>query len=135
VKDKTDKYMGHSSWVWKSGYTIYYYIGALYSDAINNPKYMQLYFYDPKDALMYCMGHNKDLNRGTMCILQNMLLSINHYRQLFYHTFEILKRTPLLNLTISIVADPSTNLHRYNALSVNKIAIVIPGINGRAPDP
>jgi hypothetical protein len=64
-----------------------------------------------------------------------MLLSINHYRQLFYHTFEILKRTPLLNLTISIVADPSTNLYRYNALSVNKIAIVIPGINGRAPDP
>ncbi len=61
VRDKTDNNRGHGPWVWKSGYTIYYYIGALYPEAVNDPKYAQLYFYDPKDALEHCMGRNEQL--------------------------------------------------------------------------
>lgn len=70
-------------WVWKSGYTIYHRAGALFPDAENDPKYAQLYFYDPNEALRHRMDRNGDLNRETMEYLQNTLLNTNRYKLLF----------------------------------------------------
>ena len=55
-----------------------------------------------------------------------MLLETNYFKQIFFHTFEVLNMTPSRDLEIRILADPSKDLHRYNAPSVNEIAIIIP---------
>jgi hypothetical protein len=136
AKEKHDNSGGGAPWVWKSGYTIYHRAGALFPHAdADNPKYTQLYFYDPMDALQYRMKRNKDLNRDTMENLQNMLHDVNRYKHLFLHTFEVLQRTPSRDLAIAIVADPSTDLRRYNAPIVDEIAIVLPGDQCHAVNP
>jgi Helitron helicase-like domain at N-terminus len=135
AKEKHLNSGGGSPWVWKSGYTIYHRAGILFPDADSNPKYTQLYFYDPVDALQYRMKCNKDLKRDTMKYLQNMLHNINRYKHLFLHTFEVLETTPSRDLAIAIVADPSTDLRRYNAPIVDEIAVVLSGDQSHALDP
>ena len=61
-----------------------------------------------------------------MKFLQNMLLETNRFKQVFFHTFEVLNTTPSRDLEIRILADPSKDLHRYNASSVDEIAIIVP---------
>lgn len=46
---------------------------------------------------------------------------------MFLHAFEILQQTPSRDLAIQIVADPSTDLRRYNVPTVQEIAVIIPG--------
>ena len=128
---------GGGPWVWKCGYTIYHQAGGLFPEAGNNPTYAQLYFYDPEEALDYRM-HNENnvgVNRDTMEYLQNMLYEINQYKPLFFHAYKILRSTPSRELAIRIVADPKTDLRRYNAPTVDEVAIVISGLNSRAPQP
>lgn len=125
---------GGGPWVWKSGYTIYHRAGSLLPTE-RNPKYAQLYFYDPDEALRYRMDRNEKLNPATMAYLQDMLVHTNRYTRIFLHSLEILTSTPSIDLQIRIVADPSTDLRRYNAPSVNEIAVIIPGENSHAVDP
>jgi hypothetical protein len=126
---------GGGPWVWKTGYTIYHRAGALIPAADRPPTYAQLYFYDPVDALNYRMNRNKDLSRETMDCLQNMLLRVNRYKTLFFHAFEILESTPSRELGIRIIADPSTDLRRYNDPTVDEIAVIVPGDQEHARDP
>jgi hypothetical protein len=63
------------------------------------------------------------------------LIQTNSYKELFLHAFEILERTPSRDLAIQIVADPTTDLRRYNAPIVDEIAVIIPGDPGRAVNP
>ena len=46
---------GGGPWVWKTGYTIYHQAGTILPHTENNPRYAQLYFYDPQEALEYRM--------------------------------------------------------------------------------
>ena len=135
AKEKQNNSNSAGPWVWKSGYTIYHRAGALFPDADESPRYTQLYFYDPLEALQYRMNRNKDLKRDTMEYLQNMLHDINHYRHLFLHAVEVLETTPSRDLSIGIVADPSTDLRRYNAPIVDEIAIVLSGDKSHALNP
>src|SRR6266852_3089274 len=63
------------------------------------------------------------------------LIQTNSYKELFLHAFEILERTPSRDLTIQIVADPSTDLRQYNVPIVDEIAIIISGDLRRAVNP
>jgi hypothetical protein len=56
-----------------------------------------------------------------------MLVNGNRYNVLFLHAYEILLRTPSIDLSLRILADPSTDLRRYNAPSVDEIAVLLPG--------
>ena len=78
---------------------------------------------------------NIEIDRHTMASLQNVLLHTNQYKQLFYHAYEIIWNTPSTDLTIRIVADPSTDLCRYNAPTVDEVAVIIPGNHSLAPQP
>jgi hypothetical protein len=145
AKEKNDNGGGGGPWVWKSGYTIYHRVGTILPNAQNDPMYAQLYFYDPVEALHYRMNNNQNLKRETMECLQNILMETNRYKRLlhntfnmsltpknrykdlFLHAFEILNTTPSRDLAIQIVADPSTDLRRYNVPTVNEIAVIIPG--------
>jgi len=135
AKEKHENTRGRGSWVWKSGYTIYHRVGTLFPNAKKPPSYTQLYFYDPVEALQYRMKRNHDLKRETMQSLQNILMQTNRYSQLFLHAFEILERTPSMDLGIRILADPSTDLRRYNAPAVDEIAVILPGEQTRALNP
>ena len=126
AKEKHDNSTGGGPWVWKSGYTIYHRAGSL-SKMQDNPKYAQLYFYDPAEALDYRMNRNKDLNRNIMESLQNILVQTNRYKDLFLHAFKILEHTPSRDLSIRILADPSTDLRHYNLPTLDEIAIILPG--------
>ena len=126
---------GSGPWVWKSGYTIYHCIRNIFPEAQQDPSYAQLYFYDPQDALDLWMDRNDHLSCQTMNNLQNMLLESNCFTRLYLHSFKILENTPSTDLKICIVADPSTDLRRYNKLFVDEIAIVLPGDQSRAVNP
>ena len=77
AKEKNDNSGGGSPWMWKTGYTIYHRAGTLFPNAQEDPSYAQLYFYDPLDALQYCMNRNGNLKHEMMEYLQNMLMKIN----------------------------------------------------------
>jgi hypothetical protein len=77
--ERNDNSGGTGPWVWKTGYTIYHRAGTIFPNAINNPSYAQLYFYDPVEALQYRMNRNDKLKRETMESLQNMLMETNRY--------------------------------------------------------
>jgi hypothetical protein len=81
------------------------------------------------------MNRNDRLDRSTMDTLQNTLLQHNRYRPLFCHCMEVLQDTPSQVLQICLLADPSTDLCRYNEPSNNEIAVVLPGDDTRAVNP
>ena len=135
AKEKNDNTGGCGPWVWKSGYTIYYCADTLLPNAQSDPKYAQLCFYDPDEALCYCMKCNYSIKRDMMAYLQDMLLQTNHYKPLFLHMFELLESTPSRDLSFHIVADPSIDLRQYNEPTVDEIAVILPGQQDHAHDP
>ena len=135
AKETNDNSAGGGPWLWKTGYTIYHRAGALLPNTQEDPKYAQLYFYDPVKVLDYWMKRNKKLKCDTMEYLQNLLIERNHYTQFFLHAFEILHRTPSSDLAIEILADPSTDLRRYNVPTEDEIAVVLPGQQTHAVNP
>jgi hypothetical protein len=122
AKETYDNSAGSGPWVWKSGYTIYHQAGTLFPNAVDDPSYAQLYFYDPTEALEYRMRRNDGLNRETMQSLQNVLMQTNRISICFSIALEVLERTPSRDLSIQILADPSTDLRRYNVPTVDEIA-------------
>ena len=126
---------GGGPWVWKTGYTIYHRAGSLLGERGKAPTYSQLYFYDPAEALDYRMKHNTGVKPNTMQSLQNMLLRTNSYTRLFFHAYETLENTPSKELRITIIPNSSGDARRYNAPTVDEIAIVIPGMNDCAVHP
>jgi len=100
MKNKPISQGGGSPPVWKLGYTIYHFAGALHPGTNRNPKYAQLYFYDPDEALHYQMQQNNDLNQDIMQYLQNMLIITNCYKPIFFHAFKILEKETATNISI-----------------------------------
>jgi Helitron helicase-like domain at N-terminus len=118
---------GRGPWVYKIGYMLYHSSSSLLPLNGQEPRYAQLYFYDPNDALTHRMHRNPNLRSDTMQILQNILLETNEYSQIFLHASEILQTTPARDLAICFVADPSTDERRYNPPTADELAAIIPG--------
>jgi hypothetical protein len=110
-------------------------VGTLFPDAQERPKYAQLYFYDPDEALDWQMNRNAKLDREIMGSLQEMLLDCNQYSTMFLHALEILERIPSRDLGLHILADLSTDLRRYNAPSIDEIAVLLPGSEEHSVNP
>jgi hypothetical protein len=122
---------GGGPWIWKSGYALYHHAGSLFPERHNDPTYAQLYYYDPQDALDFRMNNNIGLSRTTMETLQQVLLEKHRYNVVFQHCFEVLQNNPANDLHIRLLADSSTDLRRYNAPTVDEIAVVVPGNEAR----
>jgi len=66
MKETNGNSAGGGPWLWKTGYTIYHRARALLPNMQEDPKYAQLYFYNPVEVFDYRMKHNKKLKRDTM---------------------------------------------------------------------
>jgi hypothetical protein len=114
-------------WVFKIGYMLYHASGSLLPAICERLCYVQLYFYDPLDALDLCMERNSNLRSDTMQTLQELLLLTNEYTNIFLTASDILKTTPARDLAICFVADPTTDERHYNPPTANEVAAIIPG--------
>ena len=65
--------------------------GALTPSEGHLPRYAQLYVYDSQAALDSRMDQNEGLDKGTMGLLQQMLLDHHQYVPLYKQAFEILR--------------------------------------------
>ena len=81
------------------------------------------------------MDNNKHLNWDTIDYLQNALLEINQYIQLYLYFFQVLETTPSEDIQIRLIADPTTDLWRYNAPLVNEIAVILPSDHSQFLNP
>jgi hypothetical protein len=118
---------GHGPWMWKTGYQIYHSAGTLIPAEGEQPLYAQLYFYDTDNALNHRKRQNPNLHREVLDTIQQSLCHCNPFSRVFLNVHDILRQQRFGNLAIHIVADPKKDQRRYNAPTVDEIAVVIIG--------
>jgi hypothetical protein len=118
---------GRGPSTWKTGYKIYHSAGPLCPVPGEHPSYAQLYFYDVDDALRYRKRRNPNLRRQLLSVVQECLCQFNPFSKVFLHAREVLRHIHLGNLVIHIIADPEKDHRRYNAPTVDEIAVLIVG--------
>jgi len=70
---------------------LHHFLGALTPPQGREPRYAQLYIYEPRAALDSRMHQNEGLDREIMVSLQQMLLEHHQYVPVYKHGFEILQ--------------------------------------------
>jgi hypothetical protein len=73
------------------------------------------------------MRRNPNLNEDTMAAVQACLRRINSYARLFLHAKDFIRERHVGELSIRLLADPTTDLRRYNTPSVDEIAVLTCG--------
>jgi hypothetical protein len=111
--------------MWKTGYKIYHSAGPLCLGLGEHPSYAQLYFYDVDDVLHYHKRRNPNLCQQLLSVVQECLCQFNPFSKVFLHAHEVLRQVHLGNLAIRIIADPKKDHWRYNAPTVDEIAVLI----------
>ena len=125
---------GRGPWTWKTGYQIYHSARTLRPDPGDNPSYAQLYFYDAADALNYRNQRNPNLRGEIIDIIQQALHQSNPFCQVFLHARDVLHQQHCGTLAIRIVNNPEADQRRYNAPTVDEIAVLIVGNDQDAND-
>ena len=118
---------GRGPWIWKTGYMLYHSISGLLTPHWQQPRYGQLYFHDPQDALNFQMNQNPNLHPNLMLLLRNLIGNINRFACLYFHAYEVIHDNPTRDLAICIISDPVMDHHHYNQPSVDEVAAIIPG--------
>ncbi|TFY55103.1 hypothetical protein EVG20_g9444 [Dentipellis fragilis] len=126
---------GGGPWIWKAGFQLYHSAGSLQPMEGQQPRYAQLYFYDPQDALMIRMQRNQNLREDTMRLLQQLMFECNRYTRIYKQAYEILEQNEAEDISIHLIADPSTDPRRYNLPTADEIAVIIPGDENQVTDP
>ena len=81
-------------------------------------------------ALNQRMNRNQSLDRDTISHLQNMLLEQNPFVSLYRQAVERLKEQGVsLDVQVRLTYCPQADSRRYNVLTGNEIAIILPGEN------
>lgn len=105
--------------------------GPLFPAVDRPPTYAQLYFYDSQAALEYRCCQNSGLNPDTLRTLQHMLLNNHQYVPVYRHAFEILQNyNPDNDVSICLCVAPGHDRHRYNLLTADEVAVILPGVDG-----
>jgi hypothetical protein len=71
------------------------------------------------------MRRNLNLDEDTMVALQACLRRVNGYARLFLHAKDFIRDRHVGQLSIRLLADATTDLHRYNTPSVDEIAVPV----------
>ncbi|CAG8505609.1 4841_t:CDS:2, partial [Cetraspora pellucida] len=104
----------------------------------NEPAYAQLYIYDAALAHLIRINCNANLSIQTMWKIQNILRTYHAFYPLYQQAHEILSQahannTSTANLTIYLHYNNAMDRHRYNLLTMDEIAIILPS-NGSIPE-
>jgi hypothetical protein len=118
---------GRGPWTWKTGYQIYHTVGTLCPVNGAQPSYTQLYFYDPADALNHRKRRNPNLRGQILHTIQQALHHSNPFCQLFLNARDVLRRETVGSLAIRIINNPETDQRRYNAPTVDELAVLVIG--------
>jgi hypothetical protein len=104
--------------------------GLLPLNDADQPKYAQLYIYDPQLALSYRTGANSNLLADILGELEHILRGDNPYVQQYRHAHEILAAKPpeeQNGCAAQIVVAPNTDPRVYNLPTSVEVAAIIPG--------
>ncbi|KAL1659253.1 hypothetical protein GGF50DRAFT_32126, partial [Schizophyllum commune] len=126
---------GSAPYIFKIGGELCHRMGALLPSEGNQPRYTQLYIYDPRDALDARMARNDNLSAATMHILQRTLLLCNPYTRIYRHAADVLthsSQAPDVHLTLCV--DAQQDPHRYNLPTADELAAILPASNAHASD-
>ena len=105
--------------------------GPLFPAADHPPTYAQLYFYNSQAALEHRRQQNSGLNRETLRILQEILLSHHQYAHIYCHAYNILQHYDSNNDTfIRLRVAPGHDHRRYNLPTADEVAVILPGVDG-----
>jgi hypothetical protein len=103
--------------------------GPLFPPADRPPSYAQLYFYDPQAALEHRCQQNSGLDRETLRILQDILLTYHQYTPVYQHAHEILKHyDPNDDVSIRLRVAPGLDRRRFNLPTADEVAVILPGV-------
>jgi hypothetical protein len=128
---------GGGPWLFKVQGKLSHYAGSLLPVPGETPLYAQLYIYDPTEALNPRMGHeaNRELNRQTMQILQDMLYRRHPGVQLYQQAHELTRNlNPEDQCNIALRFDSDTDRRRYNLPTASEIAVILPGDGDQPTD-
>ena len=105
--------------------------GALVPEPGAEPSYAQLYIYDFAEALESRERRNPNLDRRILNIIQQTLLQYNPFVTRFKQAHEILEQQAQdetnRNLPAYLHYNPRKDQRRYNAPTVDEIAVILPG--------
>ncbi|CAG8807594.1 20471_t:CDS:2 [Cetraspora pellucida] len=106
--------------------------GLLLPESSLNANYAQLYIYDPDIAHQIRMGRNKNLHTQTMWELQEILREHHAFYPIYQQAHEILSQVceegvSETDLAVHLHFNAATDRHRYNLLTSNEIAVILPG--------
>lgn len=103
--------------------------GSLLAAQGQDPAYAQLYIHDPRAALMQRQGRNENLRVDTLSALQTVLAQSHQYAGVYRHAFEVLRDlpNPAEDVSIRLRVASGRDPQRYNLLTADKIAVILPG--------
>ncbi|EIN05534.1 hypothetical protein PUNSTDRAFT_17327, partial [Punctularia strigosozonata HHB-11173 SS5] len=114
---------------------LYHRMGSLLPVQGHVPLYAQLYIHNPSAALTMRMQQNLNLSRDTMSLLQVVLAEHHPYSQVYKQAYEILaEQGDTEDVSIHLCVNKSRDRRQYNLLTVDKVAVVLPGDRSHLTD-
>lgn len=95
-------------------------MGSLFPLAGEQPKFAQIYFYEPHIQRQRRHQIFEDLSPNLVRSIQNLLHQINPYVHQFRCASELLLKDPRMDLQIVIFQDPNADRRPYNAPTASK---------------
>jgi hypothetical protein len=73
---------------------LYHSISGLLTPPGQQPRYGQLYSYNPQDVFNFWMNRNPNLYPDLMLLLQNLIGNINRFACLYFYAYEVIHDNP-----------------------------------------
>jgi hypothetical protein len=102
-------------------------LGSLTPRRRDRPTYIQLYIYDPHEALDHRMQGNATLDPIVMECLQDLILTNHRWAPIFKHAMEVLEENHCEDVSIQLSANHNRDRRRWNLPTADEVAVVVPG--------
>lgn len=127
------KMFKNGPYVFKIGGMMHHRIGQIAHDQNDNPKFAQIYIYDPKEQIKYrsnINGLNEYKKIKILELIQKWLLINNELAKKFYSAYDIFKNQPSIEIKLVLkcnIKPPNAHSGTYNLPTTDEIAVIIPG--------
>ncbi|KAI0754119.1 hypothetical protein C8Q80DRAFT_346858, partial [Daedaleopsis nitida] len=120
---------GQAPYIFRIHGEMYHQAGALIpSRPGEQPRYSQLYIYDPAMATNIRAERNEELRRDTLSELENMLRSCNQYVSIYRHAYDVLSSSSNQDdVSVRLIVHASQDPRRYNLPTADDVAVLLPG--------
>jgi hypothetical protein len=109
---------------------MYHRIGSLLPDPGDQPKFMQMYFYDTDNELAYRKNIMSDLREDVLLNLQDTLHLVNTYIQSLKCGLELIGHEPDVKLVLNAdknMKPSEAHCRNYNLPQASEVAVLLPG--------